>query len=342
MSHPMPESSSRTGPREALEDALDAFLSHLAGERGASRHTLDAYSRDLAQLLEHLGGREPSPESLVGFGSALRARGLSDATVARKLAAVRSFFAFRSREEDVEDPARRVRAPRPRRRLPRALERDLVERLLSAPDPATALGRRDRAILELMYSSGLRASEVTGLRLGDLDMRQGLVRASGKGGKSRVVPFGRRAEERLSEWLGQGRPELVSGRRPVDRVFVNRSGGPLSRMGLWKAVKRHATGVGLARRVHPHTLRHTFATHLLEGGADLRFVQELLGHASPATTEIYTHVTRERLFEVHRRFHPAEVGSGAPDPGFRPADDGSTLSPVRGRRRGSGPIARSG
>lgn len=315
---------------------LDGFLAHLSAERGCSGATLSAYATDLQQFLAYLGegrvpearprrgrraggeasppsgpsppAREPSPDDLAGYVEDLERVGMKPRSVARKLAAIRSFLRFRALELERPDPSPRVRVPRPGKRLPEALSRPEVERLLAGPEGEGPLEVRDRAVLELMYSSGLRASEVCGLRLGDVDFTAGFVRAMGKGAKQRLVPFGTAAQRRLEAWLAGGRPVLAGKGRPLDRVFLNRDGGPLSRVGLWKAVKRRAAAVGMAARVHPHTLRHSFATHLIEGGADVRFVQELLGHASPATTEIYTHVSGVRLREVFHRFHPREAG----------------------------------
>ena len=324
-------STARPSPQAeapTLLEQVDSFLAHLGAERGCSRATLDAYSRDLAQFLDFLergipprvqprreDAEDPGPgtgpargieaDAVTAYALLLPAGGYQPTSVARKVASLRSFLRFRAREFELADPSRQLRLPRPGDRLPRALDRDQVQRLLEAPTGEGPVAIRDRAVLELLYSAGLRASEAVGLSRGDLDLEEGMVRALGKGSKQRLVPFGRLAEARLRDWLARGRPPLVAGRRPVDRVFVNRSGGPLSRVGLWKLVKRHARAAGLPD-LSPHTLRHSFATHLVEGGADIRFVQELLGHASPATTEIYTHVTRERLLRVFQACHPAE------------------------------------
>jgi len=323
--------------QHTILEEIDAFLSHLGAERGCSMATLDAYSRDLQQFLEFLGqdpggggargpprpgAPEPTsppaassldPDDVSAWILLLGARGYRPATVARKVAALRSFLRFRAREYEVEDPSRKLRLPRPGERLPKALGQAEVRRLLAAPGE-TPLGLRDRAALELLYSCGLRASEATGLRLGDVDLEQGVLRAFGKGEKHRLVPFGKVLEARLAEYLREGRPALVAGKAPVDRVLVTRRGATWSRVGLWKMVKKHARAAGLAK-VHPHTLRHSFATHLIEGGADVRVVQELLGHASPSTTEIYTHVSRARLLEVFRQCHPAGRDFAGPRPG---------------------------
>lgn len=323
-----------------LDDQIDAFLAHLGVERGAAPSTLEAYARDLQELADRLRprpeapARPPSPQELEAHVDWLReTRALAPRTVARKVAAIRSFLRFRAAEYERGDPGRSLRGPRPGRRLPRGLERDQVEALLAAPDPGTPLGQRDLVALEMMYACGLRASEVCGLRRSDVDLGQGMVRVMGKGSKQRVVPFGDLAERRLRTWFAEGRPALAASAKPCEHVLLNRSGRPLSRVGLWKAVRKQAAKAGLAGLVKPHTLRHSFATHLLEGGADLRFVQELLGHASPVTTEIYTHVTRERMLEVFRRYHPAEApGFGRRAPRWPRASSGRTLRRSRGPR----------
>lgn len=327
-----------------LVEQVDAFLSHMSALRGSSLATLDAYSRDLAQFLDFLERGIPPgtpPEEREAWPSPARSEvrpeaddvsaylllmnvcGYQPRTVVRKVAALRSFLKFRAQEYELPDPSRSLALPRSPERLPKALTREQVLALLQAPQGETPLGGRDRAILELLYSCGLRASELVGLEQRDLDFDAGFVRVLGKGSKQRLVPFGRVAEQRLVDYLEGARPQLVEGRRGERRVFVNRYGKPLSRVGLWKVVKRHAREVGLS--MSPHTLRHSFATHLLEGGADIRFVQELLGHASPVTTEIYTHVSRQRLFEVFRACHPAERD-------FLPGEPGSTVGRSRRRR----------
>jgi integrase/recombinase XerD len=235
---------------------------------------------------------------------ALRARGLEARSVARAVHAARGFFRFAVREGRLRaDPMRHMRAPRALKRLPRYLSPAQVEALLEAPDLNAPYGLRDRAILELLYATGLRASELVGLRPADLDLELGLLRCMGKGRKERLVPVGRVAARYLRRYQDEARPRLARGRGSAF-LFLNNRGQRLSRMGLWLVVRRHAVSAGLERVLTPHVLRHSFASHLLERGADLRALQVMLGHADISTTEIYTHVTRERLRKLYDRHHP--------------------------------------
>jgi len=294
----------------ALEQPLEAFLDELRTGRRLSPRTLDAYARDLRDYAgfaraQGVRGWEEATGTLVDayFATLLR-RGLASATVARRRSALRGFHAHRTRQGAAEaDPVADLPPPRRERRLPHALQVEDIERLLAQPAGAEPLALRDRALLEVAYGSGLRVSELVGLTRDRVDLRELSLTVSGKGDKERTVPFGRAARQALVEYLERGRAPLCA-RARHDRVFVNARGGPLSRMGFWKILRRHARAAGLEVRVHPHALRHSFATHLLEGGADLRVVQELLGHASVATTAIYTHLDRGYLREVHRSFHP--------------------------------------
>ena len=291
----------------AFRRDLDAFLSALALERGLSARTVAAYRGDLerfgAALARH--GGDPSaasPAELAAYLRQLRTRGLSPRSANRALAALRGFFAFLvATGRRADDPAVSLVAQRTLRHLPRVLSEAEVEALLAAPDPASPAGLRDRAMLEVLYATGLRVSELVGLRLSELQLDRGFVVVIGKGDKERPVPLGDEAERWLRRYLAEGRPHLARGRH--DRVFVNRRGGPLSRQGVWKILRNHGVTAGVAA-LHPHALRHSFATHLLEHGADLRAVQAMLGHADIATTEIYTHVHRERLQRLYDRFHP--------------------------------------
>lgn len=285
------------------------YLDHLRAERGLSPNTIAAYGSDLQKLLGWAQSTGASlealrPREVAGFLAALKAQGLSARSAGRAVHAVRGFYKFLVREEVVgEDPMENIRAPKPFKPLPRFLGRAQVEALLQAPDPATPLGLRDRAILETMYASGLRASEVTKLTTENIDPDLGLLRIFGKGRKERLVPIGRSALEAILRYEQSGRPVLLKGQRTRE-LFVNHSGRALSRMGLWLIVRRHALSVGVAHLLTPHVLRHSFATHLLENGADLRALQAMLGHADISTTEIYTHVSRERLRQVFERYHP--------------------------------------
>lgn len=298
-------------PRAApIEDVrVTDYLNHLRAERGLSPNTVAAYRSDLQKLADWARSREQTleaikPRDVASFLAHLRARGLSARSAGRAIHAIRGFFRFLVREEQLaEDPMENVRSPRPFKPLPRFLNRAQVEALLQAPDPGKPLGLRDRAILETMYASGLRASEVTRLRTENIDPDIGLLRIFGKGRKERLVPIGSSALAAILRYEREGRPKLLKTKRTRE-LFLNHSGGSLSRMGLWLIVRRHALTVGVAGLLSPHVLRHSFATHLLENGADLRALQAMLGHADISTTEIYTHVTRERLRQVFDKFHP--------------------------------------
>jgi integrase/recombinase XerD len=302
-------------PSERYEALVLDFLAHLEFERGLSRNTLAAYRTDLLQFGRFLAEREreatsAEPSDLSDFLADL-AQGdgngrppCSTATVHRKAACLRSFYRHLRREEAIEDdPAAQLETPRRGRKLPEVLSYAEVQRLLAQPrgdDPTTF---RDRALLELMYASGLRASETTSLEIQDVDLDQGVVRARGKGSKERLVPVGGKAVAAVRAYLRAGRPKLVSS--PEERkLFLNFRGGPLTRQGLYKIVLRHAESAGLGDRMSPHTLRHSFATHLLTGGCDLRSVQEMLGHADLSTTQLYTHLSGEEIKEAYFKAHP--------------------------------------
>ena len=297
-----------------LTDLTLDFLAYLELERGLSRNTLEAYRSDLQQYGEFLGrrGLDPLgvvPTDLTAFVSEL-AEGregrpaVAPATLQRKIACLRSFYRHLRREQVIDhDPTSELRPPRSGVRLPKVLTRDEVARLLAQPRGSSPAALRDRALLETMYACGLRASEAVTLELSELDLETGILRTRGKGSKERIVPIGQKAIECLSRYLRAGRPRLV-GLRDESRVFVNLRGGRLSRQGLYKIVQRHARSAGLHERMSPHTLRHTFATHLLAGGCDLRSLQEMLGHADIGTTQIYTHLSTERLRDVYFDAHP--------------------------------------
>ena len=289
--------------------AVAEYLGALQSERGASRNTLAAYRRDLDDFLKHLRAHrlEPaavSPDDVVDWIERLRRRGLAPSSVARRLSAVRGFFRHLLRDGAVRrDPTEHLDAPRTNRPLPRALSRESACALVEAPDTRRPAGVRDRAILELLYATGMRASECVGLSLEDLNLSAGYVVCLGKGGKQRLVPVGGEALAWTRRYLKEVRPRDAR-RRDCGRLFVNPRGGPLSRQSLWTLVRRAAAGAGLKRRVSPHMLRHSFATHLLEGGADLRAVQAMLGHADISTTQIYTHLPTSALKRMYRAFHP--------------------------------------
>ncbi len=289
---------------------LEFFLDHLAVERGASDRTIDAYRRDVGRLLVFLadhGVGEPGavrPNHLRDFVYLLKDAGLAASSIRRAQSAVRSYFGFLLMEGVLhDDPTERMESPRTGRALPEVLSHAEVAALVEAPNEDSKVYWRDRAILELLYGSGLRVSEAAELPLRSILADEGLILVFGKGGKERLVPMGGAALRALQRYLSEVRPRLDRGRgRGV--VFLNQRGGPLSRTSIWSLVKKSAASAGIEKTVSPHTLRHSFATHLLEGGADLAAVQELLGHADISTTQIYTHVDREYLREVHRTFHP--------------------------------------
>ncbi len=291
----------------APDEAAEAWLEYLAAERGLAANTLAAYRRDLATLRRSLKGRAlaaAGQDDLLTALRRLRTEGRSPRSVARFLVAVRGFYAWLAMSGSIaEDPASRLELPKVWKTLPRVLDAKDVERLLDAPDRADPRGSRDAAMLEVLYATGLRVSELVGLRLNDLKLDAGYLRCLGKGSKERVVPMGSEACRALAAYLGSGRDALLAGRRS-DAVFVGRRGSRLSRQGFWKLIKAHGRRAGITASLSPHVVRHSFATHLLENGADLRVVQMLLGHADISTTQIYTHVNRERLKRLYLDFHP--------------------------------------
>lgn len=295
-------------------EAEDLLL-WLAAERGRSPNTLTAYRRDLRAYAAWLAERElalaeVTEPDVVAYIGALRARGLAPASVARSLVPVRAVHRFLAAEGRVAtDPGAHVERPRVPRGLPKALNEDEVGRLLAAPVGDGPVARRDRAMLEVLYGTGVRVSELVGLSLGDVDLDASLLRAFGKGAKERIVPIGGHATRALVAWLGEGgRAQLAPAqwrrRGDAEAVFLGQRGGRLTRQGAWDVLRRHGERTGLAGRLSPHVLRHSCATHMLDHGADIRVVQELLGHASINTTQIYTLVSTERLWEVYRAAHP--------------------------------------
>jgi integrase/recombinase XerD len=303
-----------SAPAQPFEHLVLDFLAYLEFERGLSRNTLEAYRSDLLQLGGHLrrtgtDALRAGHAELADFVASL-ATGSADrppvaaATLQRKVACLRSFYRHLRRQDLIDDdPTAHLRAPRQGRRLPQVLTRGEVGKLLEQPKGTEPAALRDRALLELMYACGLRASEAIGLDLNDIDLEDGILRARGKGAKERLVPVGSEASRALALYVSRGRPRLV-GDRLESRLFVNHRGGGLTRQGLYKIVQRHARTAGLEHKMSPHTLRHTFATHLLAGGCDLRSLQEMLGHADIATTQVYTHLSAERLKDVYFDAHP--------------------------------------
>jgi integrase/recombinase XerD len=320
-------------PALPIERLMLDFLAYLELERGLSRNTLEAYRSDLLQFgafldrrgmraeqarhgdlaafISELAGTPANGVATAANGGREGARrgvppkhGASAATLSRKVACLRSFYRHLRREEIIaHDPTADLRGPRKTQRLPRVLSRQEVARLLSEPRGAEPRTLRDRALLEVLYACGLRVSEATGLRVSDVDLEEGMLRARGKGSKERLVPIGRQAVAALRAYCMRGRPALL-GARAEDQLFVNHRGSPLTRQGLYKIVQGHARRAGLEQRMSPHTLRHSFATHLLAGGCDLRSLQEMLGHADLATTQLYTQLSAERLKDAYFSAHP--------------------------------------
>jgi integrase/recombinase XerC len=296
-----------------MQEAVERFLRYLRVERNASQLTIKSYREDLAALVEYLielHGAPPKPSAvgtveLRGYVAALHEAGYAKTTIARRLASLRSFFRFGQREGWTDsNPAKPLRNPRKARALPHFLSTDDIERLLGAPTKAEPLGLRDRAILEVLYSAGLRVSELAGLNLSDLDARSATLRVRGKGRRERIAPVGSYALRALDEWLAVrqvSQREKGGGEGPV---FVNKSGRRLTTRSIGRLLEKHLRSTGLDRRTTPHTLRHSFATHLLDRGADIRSVQELLGHKSLVTTQIYTHVSTAGLRAAYLRAHP--------------------------------------
>ncbi|HCR12028.1 site-specific tyrosine recombinase XerD [Solidesulfovibrio sp.] len=300
---------------------VESYLMHLTVDKGLSERSIEAYSKDITGFLIFLNSHNARLESttddtLFLYLVHLRSRGLASRSLARHLSALRGFFAFAADESWLPaSPAALIENPKLPRLLPDVLSREQVDKLLAAPDTDTPLGYRDRTMLELLYAAGLRVSELVGLTLGDFDAQAGLLRVFGKGAKERLTPIHTLARDFLSTYLQSVRGAF----HPREQfIFLNRSGKGLTRQAVWKGIKRHATAAGIPERISPHSLRHSFATHLLEGGADLRTVQMLLGHADISATEIYTHVQASRLVAVHRAHHPRSTPS-------KPADEDEGL-----------------
>jgi integrase/recombinase XerD len=297
-----------------LESLIRAFLNYAQVDKGLSPNTITAYTRDLDKFARFADQRRLSLEALhrdhvVDFLESLYRQHLDSRSVARALVSLRNLFRFAMTEEMLStDPTLNLESPRYRRTLPSFLRIEEVDRLLAQPDPATPNGLRDRALIELLYSTGLRVSELTHLRVSDLDLRMGCLRCVGKGDKERLVPVGRQALAAVQQYLDAARPRLLARQRAnapaANCLFVNRSGRALSRVSVWRLLSQYGRRAGIRTQLSPHKLRHSFATHLLERGADLRSVQMMLGHADISTTQIYTHVLEERLKQVYKAHHP--------------------------------------
>ena len=288
---------------------IDSYLDHLRVERRLARNTLEGYGRDLAALAEYAVGAGRTVEALdrvalEGFVRQQMARGLAPQSVARSVAAVRGFYGFLVLDRRLEhNPSEDIRPPRAWSALPRFLSMDEVDRLIAQPDVSTPRGLRDRALIELLYATGMRVSELVGVRAMDLHLDEQYLTCVGKGDKERLIPIGDAASAAIRRYQREARHVLLK-RRSSPRLFLNARGGPLSRVGFWKIIKAHGRHAGLPRTLSPHVLRHSFATHLLERGADLRAIQMMLGHADLSTTQIYTHVLEARIRTIYDRFHP--------------------------------------
>ena len=293
-----------------MHHLIDEYLNFMAVEKGASRNTIDGYSRDLnryAGFVEERGVLQISAigtEDVIAYLASLHGEGLAANSVNRALAAIRGFYRYLLREKKVDHtPMAHIVLAKTWTRLPDVLSREEMALLLAQPGAETPADIRDSAMLELVYATGIRVSELIGLTVNSINWQVGYLVAMGKGEKERIVPVGQTAYERVKRYHEVARPLLLKGRES-ELLFLNRSGKGLTRQGFWKIVKKYAAKAGLDKAIHPHTFRHSFASHLLEGGADLRSVQIMLGHADISTTQIYTHVTRERLKEIHRKYHP--------------------------------------
>ena len=289
---------------------LDEFLHHLAVERGLAENTLSSYHRDLHQFISWLTEKEIQAVELVrrnhimAYLLGLQKKGRAPATISRQLAALKSFYHFLMQEGALQqDPTTNLDSPKLAKKLPHVMTPAEVDRLLSMPDAASPSGSRDKAMLELLYATGLRVSELMALDTAHINLDMGYVQCFGKGSKERIVPMGSMAAGCLNEYLEEGRKKLK--KHPSEKaLFINKRGSRLTRQGFWKILKKYVQNAGITREIAPHTLRHSFATHLLENGADLRSVQEMLGHADIATTQIYTHLTKSRIKEVYDKTHP--------------------------------------
>ncbi|HEY1375091.1 MAG TPA: site-specific tyrosine recombinase XerD [Candidatus Binatia bacterium] len=300
---------------EPLNLQIDSFLQTLAVEKGLAQNTVEAYSRDLNGLTDFLNRRgvknwrATREIDLRLYVAGLRKRKLAPRSIARAIVAMRQFYRFLEKEQLIhESPLPQISERSVARKLPHVLGSDEIGKLIAQPDPSTPLGLRDRAMLELLYASGLRVTELILLLVHQVNLDGNYLIVKGKGSKVRQVPFGSKAREALMRYLTEVRPRFLRGRQS-QYCFVTRSGKPMTRQGFWKGLRQHRLAAGIEMRVTPHTLRHSFATHLLENGADLRSVQSMLGHADIATTEIYTHVARDHLKRAHQKFHPRENGS---------------------------------
>ena len=293
-----------------MNELIDYYLNFLAVEKGASRLTLDAYSRDLNRYINFVQDHgvqrilDITPDDVISYLAHVNKNGLNARSVNRGLAAIRGFYKFLLREKKIDNnPVANIELAKVWTRLPDTLNQEEMNLLLAQPGNKTPVAVRDTTMMELMYATGIRVSELISLTIDNIKWQVRILVVMGKGSKERIVPIGRSAYDCLQEYVDQVRPHFVKAKR-TNIIFLNRAGDGLTRQGFWKIVKRYAGQAGFKKKVHPHTFRHSFASHLLEGGADLRSVQVMLGHADISTTQIYTHITRERLKNIHKQYHP--------------------------------------
>jgi integrase/recombinase XerD len=293
-----------------MKALIQEFSDYLRIEKRNSPHTVSAYRRDLNRFSTELAGQKVdsvTTADIRGFLISMREQGLSSASVARSLSSIKSFYKYLCQEKQCGNPAEILETPKRWRKLPDVLSPEDVDNLLKSPDTESVLGLRDKAMLEVLYASGLRVSELINLKVNQLDMEVGYLRTLGKGSKERIVPIGTMAKKAVENYILNSRPALVSSRkdgRKAEELFVTRRGRGMTRQGFWKLLKSYVTQANIRASVSPHTLRHAFATHLLERGADLRSVQQMLGHSDISTTQIYTHILGKRMLEIHQQFHP--------------------------------------
>ncbi|MFH1854031.1 MAG: site-specific tyrosine recombinase XerD [Candidatus Omnitrophota bacterium] len=293
-----------------MDNLIEEFLSYLSVERGLSNNTLISYKRDLSKFFKYLKARHVasidnvSRQTVTSFMLNEKDKGLSANSISRELACLKTFFKFLLKENKIRDNVTGViESPKLWKKLPDTLNIDEVEELLKAPNVRDAMGARDRASLELMYATGMRVSELVNLKMDDVKIELGIAKCFGKGGKERIVPFGKKARESIVRYLENSRPKFLK-KKISNFLFLTRLGKPMSRQTFWKIIKKYAREAHIKKRITPHSLRHSFATHILERGADLRIVQEMLGHSDISTTQIYTHISKDRLKSIHKKFHP--------------------------------------
>jgi len=293
-----------------MDQLLDSFLAYLAVEKGLSKNTLESYGRDVRKFVLYLEENKVSSvqnikyEIILDFLSHFKKQGFSDTTTVRTIVSIKQFFKYLLVEKIIkEDPTSQIRTPRMKKSIPGVISLEEVERILASPDESTPEGIRDTAMLEVLYATGVRVSELIGLKLNDVNFEMGFIVVYGKGSKERIVPMGGQALEKLKPYMELSRPALLK-TKESKALFVTRRRKGMTRQGFWKLIKTHAINSGISKNISPHTLRHSFATHLLERGADLRSIQIMLGHSDISTTQIYTHVESERLKEIHKKYHP--------------------------------------